>query len=80
MRNTNEKISMKFRKYSVNVQKKKKFIIVFVFLKCVHEKLTNFNGRLNLKYEQKDEEDCNNGGNAQVGQAKTRKETKYSIA
>ncbi len=27
---------------------------------------------MNLKYEQKDEEDYNNGGNVQVGQMKTR--------
>ncbi len=36
MRNTNEKISTKFRKYSVNIQKEKNnFIIVFVYSKSV---------------------------------------------
>ncbi len=73
MRNTNGKIFTKFCKSSVNVQKEKKFIILFVFLKRAHEKLSNFIVGMNHKYEQKDEEDCNNGGNAQVDQTKTRK-------
>ncbi len=38
-----------------------------------HEKLTNFIVGMNRKYERKDEEDCNNGGNGQVGKMKTRK-------
>ncbi len=63
MRNTNEKISTKFCKDSVNVQKgKNNFIIVFVSPKYAHEKLTNFIVGMNLKYERKDEEDCNNRG------------------
>ncbi len=62
MRNTNEKISMAFCKYSVNVQKEKNFIIVFVSPKCAHGKLAIFIVGMNLQYEPKDEEDCNNEG------------------
>ncbi len=62
MKNTNEKISTMFYKCSVNVQKEKKIIIIFMSPKCAHEKLANFIVGMNLQYEPKDEEDCNNGG------------------
>ncbi len=43
-------------------KKEKNFLIIFVSAKYVHEELTNFIVGMNLKYELKDEEDCNYGG------------------
>ncbi len=58
-------------------EKKKNFIIVFVCLKCAHEKLANFIVGMNLQYESKDEEDCNNGGKSNPAYRRCHKKTSY---